>query len=132
MFLKRVKPNTMEVVFQNAAAELGFAPRILGVEKKTDYWTIGMEYVGDMSLADEFGTDPKNIPLWIWDEIRNMVRTLIKIGIEYRDITGYNFMKNGDKIYMVDFGDARMFVDNADWFVQEFLDGENSWNPDYK
>jgi len=111
---------------------LGFAPRILGVEKKTQHWTIGMEDLEEMTLADLYGTDPDEIPNWIWDEIRKMVRTLLNTGIEYRDITGYNFIKKGDKIYMLDFGDARMKTDKLDWFVKEFLDGENSWNPDYK
>jgi len=35
---------------------------------------------------------------------------------------------------MIDFGDAR-YTDNdkpVDWFVREFMEGENSWNPDYK
>lgn len=132
MFLKRIKPNTMEVAFQSVAADLGFAPRILGVEKKSDYWTVGMEHLHEMSLADYYGTDPADIPNWIWDEIRSMVNTMLNKGIEYRDITGYNFIKKGDKVYMIDFGDARMKQDKLDWFVQEFLNGENSWNPDYK
>ena len=132
MFLKRIPPNTMEVAFQTVAADLGFAPKILGVEKKNSHWTIGMEDLGEMNLADMYGTDPKEVPEWIWNQIRNMISTLLNNGIEYRDITGYNFIKKGDKIYMVDFGDARLKMNHLNWFVAEFLAGENSWNPDYK
>jgi len=132
MFLKRIPPNTMEVAYQNVAADLGFAPKILGVQKKNDHWMVGMEDLKAMSIADYYGTDPEAVPEWIWVEIRKMVTVLLNNGIEYRDITGYNFIQKVDKIYMIDFGDARLKTDKLDWFVKEFLEGENSWNPDYK
>jgi serine/threonine-protein kinase RIO1 len=53
-------------------------------------------------------------------------------GIEYPDITPYNFIKVKNKIYIIDFGDAKYRDKETNWFLTEFMDGENSWNPDYK
>lgn len=65
-----------------------------------------------------------------------MVRTLFEEeGIEYIDITPYNFLENEGELYMIDFGDARYIPTNIemDWFLKEFLeDGVNSWNPDFR
>ena len=93
-----------------------------------------MEDLNAPCLADVYGEDPDDIPTWIWDQIRMMVRTLInEEGIEYPDITPYNFIEKDNKVYMIDFGDAKYLeYNNISWFVQEFIDGENSWNPDYK
>ena len=33
---------------------------------------------------------------------------------------------------MIDFGDARYANEEIDWFLDEFMGGENYWNPDYK
>jgi hypothetical protein len=52
--------------------------------------------------------------------------------IEYSDITAYNFIQTSSKnIYIVDFEHACL-LDNEylDWFVDEFLNGINIWNPD--
>lgn len=132
MFLKRINPNTREVEFQTIAADLGFSPNVIGVQKKNDHWMVAMEDLGEMNLADYYGTDPSDIPEWIWDAIRAMVRTLLGEGIEYRDITAYNFILKGDDVFMIDFGDAREREDELDPFVEKFLNGKNSWNPDYK
>ena len=92
-----------------------------------------MEDLEEMCLADRYGDDPAKIPKWIWDEIRRMLLILLNAeGIEYIDITPYNFIQKDDKIYVIDFGDAKYTDGEVDWFLQEFLDGENSWNPDYK
>jgi serine/threonine-protein kinase RIO1 len=93
-----------------------------------------MEDLNAPCLADVYGEDPEDIPAWIWEQIRMMVRTLIdEEGIEYPDITPYNFIEKDNKVYMIDFGDAKYLeYNNISWFVQEFIDGENSWNPDYK
>ena len=94
-----------------------------------------MEDLDELSLADRYGDDPSEIPLWIWAEIRTMLSTLLnEEGIEYVDITPYNFIEKDNRIYIIDFGDARYThgMGLTDWFLNEFLEGENSWNPDYK
>jgi len=133
MFYKEIKPDTEEVELQEVAAKHGFSPRILNVEKQVDKWIVAMEDVEEECLASHYGDDPKNVPKWIWDEIRRMVEFLYdEEEIEYRDVTPYNFIAKDGRIYMIDFGDAKYKCSEKDWFLNEFLDGENYWNPDYK
>lgn len=132
MFIKDIDSET-EIEFQNIAAEYDFCPRIIKTEKHGDRIRIYMEDIEEEPLVVTYGEDADNIPEWIWNEIRFMVRTLYEEeGIEYVDITPYNFIEKDDRIYMIDFGDAKYKEGESDWFLNEFLDGENSWNPDYK
>jgi tRNA A-37 threonylcarbamoyl transferase component Bud32 len=135
MFVKEVSASTCqnEIELQRIAAQYGFAPKIIRTSMHEDVCLIFMENLDTECLADVYGEDPEEIPEWIWDQIRIMVRTLIEEeGIEYPDITPYNFIEKDNKIYIVDFGDAKYIDGDISWFVQEFIDGENSWNPDYK
>lgn len=92
-----------------------------------------MEDLQEECLANTYGEDPEDIPEWIWDEIRRMLTVLLQEeGIEYVDITPYNFIEKDGKVYVIDFGDAKYTSGETNWFLQEFIDGENSWNPDYK
>ena len=92
-----------------------------------------METVNGQTLSDLYGDDADDLPEWIWEEIRHMVMTLLDDeGIEYVDITPYNFMQVGKRIVMVDFGDAKYSDGEVDWFIKEFLEGQNSWNSDFE
>lgn len=92
-----------------------------------------MEDLNAECLADVYGENPENIPTWIWNEIRSIITILFnEEGIEYVDITPYNFIEKDNRIYIIDFGDAKYTDGQVNWFLSEFLDGENSWNPDYK
>ena len=137
MYIKEVDPITgeSEIELQMIAAGYGFSPKIAEVEYYDDTCKISMEHMEAECLANIYGDDPEEIPAWIWDQIRRMVTTLYEQeGIEYVDITPYNFIEKDDRIYMIDFGDARYTDKNkaVDWFLREFMEGENSWNPDYK
>ena len=135
MFIKRVSKETSdnEAELQRIASNYGFSPKVISVTKIDDACFITMEDLEAECLADVYGEDAKDIPKWIWDEIRSMVTTLMdEEGIEYVDITPYNFIEKDNRVYMIDFGDARYTEGCPNWFLSEFLDGENSWNPDYK
>ena len=135
MFVKEVPIDDAEheVKFQNIATKYQFCPRVMFVDKVDTIMRIYMEHLDQETLADTYGDDPKDIPEWIWKEIRYMISTLYEEeGIEYRDITPYNFIEKDDRVYMIDFGDAKYKDGEPDWFLSEFLEGENSWNPDYK
>ena len=124
----------LEIELQTIASKYGFSPKILKVEDNGTTCKLIMEDVEAECLANMYGDDPEDLPSWIWDQIRIMVTTLYEHeGIEYKDITPYNFIEKDHRIYMIDFGDAG-YVTNApkDWFLDEFMNGENSWNPDYK
>ncbi len=136
MFVKQVCTTTSEneVELQTIAARRGFSPKILNTSTQDNVCLIFMENLDAECLADVYGENPDDIPKWIWDRIRFMVKTLLEEeGIEYPDITPYNFIEKNNRVYMIDFGDAK-YVNNEDisWFIYEFIEGENYWNPDYK
>jgi tRNA A-37 threonylcarbamoyl transferase component Bud32 len=137
MFIKQVSADSSEneVELQTIAASRGFSPKIISTSTQGNTCLIFMENLDADCLADVYGEDPDDIPTWIWDRIRTMVKTLLyDEGIEYIDITPYNFIEKNNRIYMIDFGDAKYTKPNEliSWFLEEFIEGENSWNPDYK
>jgi len=133
IFIKKVKPGTAEreAYFQHIASLYEFAPKIY----ETTEDEIHMEHLEEMCLADMYGDDPKDIPTHIWDSIRHILNTLYyEEHIQYIDITPYNFIEKENKVYIIDFGHADFIGKNPkmNWFLKEFLDGENGWNPDFK
>lgn len=75
----------------------------------------------------------------MFEKIRNILANLLEQeGIEYVDVTGYNFMLVGDgdeqDVFIIDFGHAR-WISNppraTDDFLASFLEGENAWNPEF-
>ena len=135
MFQKVVSRETadLEIEIQQISAAYGFSPKVLTIEHISDEETMfGMDDLDAETLFELYGDSPENTPLWIWDAIRTMVSTLYEEeGIEYPDITPYNFIEKDSRIYMIDFGDAKYTKDEPNWFLMEFLDGSNSWNPDF-
>ena len=135
MFIKEVSRKTSdnEVELQRVASTYGFCPKILSTTYTDDTCFITMEDLEEEPLGNIYGEDPTKVPEWIWTQMRVMITTLLEEEcIEYRDINPYNFIEKDNRVYMIDFGDAKYTDGNIDWFVQEFIDGENSWNPDYK
>ena len=135
MFVKQVSNDRAdnEVELQSISSRYGFSPKILSHNKLCDTSFIIMEDLNAECLADVYGENPENIPTWIWNEIRSIITILFnEEGIEYVDITPYNFIEKDNRIYIIDFGDAKYTDGQVNWFLSEFLDGENSWNPDYK
>jgi tRNA A-37 threonylcarbamoyl transferase component Bud32 len=137
VFVKQVIPDQLqhEVELQTISASHGFSPKILGIGEVKGKHYIYMEDLEEECLADMYGDKEEDIPAWVWFEIRHIVTTLLEEeGIEYMDITPYNFIQKDGKIHIIDFGDAQYTNKNipTNWFLQEFIDGENSWNPDYK
>jgi len=139
MFKKTVDADEaeLEVELHLIAERHGFAPKLHKVTKHRTTWSLYMEDLGEeSSIAHIYGEDPEDIPESVWDKIRHMVRTLLEEeGIEYVDITPYNFLEKDGRLYMIDYGDARYLLENGqiDWFLQEFLeDHVNNWNSDFR
>jgi tRNA A-37 threonylcarbamoyl transferase component Bud32 len=125
----------LEVELQNVVYKYKFTPKIYNVKYNKNEAVITMENLNEMCLADKYGEEPFDIPNHYWKQIRTILETLLyEEGIEYIDITPYNFIEKEDKIYIIDFGHA--YYTNTgkkiNWFLQELLDGSNSWNPDFK
>ena len=135
MFTKIVK-SPLEVQLQDIAATYGFAPKI----QRVDGNVVQMDSVKGACLANLYSDDPDMLPDPIWYEIERILAVLYeREGIEYVDITSYNFMEDGDgKIWIIDFGDA-YYTPRAkgepalNWFLRSVLDGESgkAWNPDF-
>ena len=73
----------------------------------------------------------------VFKQIQDIILYLYTAGIEYPDITGYNFIEYNDKIWIIDFGHATMISPGQqsepnDSFVKECMMGENTtWNPHF-
>ncbi len=117
-----------EISLQIIGSQLGVSPRILHTLQDTNKFYIVMERIEGMTLADFYGDD---IPEFAWKEVRRIVGLLLQNGIQYVDITPYNFMieEKTEKIYVIDYGHAKKF--SVNWFLMDFLGGSNKWNPDF-
>jgi len=97
-----------------------------------------MDRINGVCLADIFTDNPKTVPDWIWKEIHRILAVLFECeGIEYIDITSYNFVLDIEynKVWIIDFGHAYYTKSKEgvaeNWFLRDVLDGEKSWNPDF-
>ena len=125
-----------EIELQKISAKYGFSPKIIDYIFNDTECIIKMENLNEMCLADKYGDLPEHITKDIWRQIHDIVEYLYEQeGIEYIDITPYNFIEKDGKVYIIDFGHARYTNDNIkiNWFLQEFInDRIREWNPDFK
>jgi len=99
---------------------------------------IVMEKIKGISVADMYGENPLDVPVNIFENIRQILQTLRDNNLDYIDITGYNFiLDEHQKLYIVDFEHCidriidKNINDGKSWFLNEFLSGNNDWNPDF-
>jgi len=104
-------------------------PKIVSYDKKTKQ--MKMIRVGIMNVSDFYGADAKDISEELFDKIRSVIRTLYEHNILYIDITGYNFIECGDKLWIIDFEHAKYNARRKNKFVEKFLEGANEWNPEF-
>lgn len=105
-------------------------PKIKSYNKETKQ--LKMVRVGTMSISDYYGESAENIDNDIFTKIRNMIQTLYDHDILYVDITGYNFIENDKKLWIIDFEHATYnYPRKTDEFVEKFLGGHNGWNPEF-
>ena len=134
---KKVKKEDVEreVELQTIASAYGFSPSIIGVTYELDHAVIQMEDLQEMCLADKYGEEFSVLTPQIILQIRLILDTLYENeGIEYIDITPYNFIEKNNKVYIIDFGHAHYRIPGKEtnWFLKDFLNGSNQWNPDFK
>ena len=105
-------------------------PKIKSYNKETRQ--LKMVRVGTMSISDYYGESAENIDDGLFTKIRNMIQTLYDHDILYVDITGYNFIENDKKLWIIDFEHATYnYPRKTDEFVEKFLEGHNGWNPEF-
>ena len=98
-------------------------PKIISYDKEKEIMV--MHKINALNLSDMFGEKSSDIDEYYFDEIRTIIKTLSDNGIEYPDITGYNFIEHDNKIWIIDFEHAHI----RDTFVNKFIQGRNKWNP---
>jgi RIO-like serine/threonine protein kinase len=134
-FIKRFPTNTpyeqirKEARLQRHAFALGFAPKVIRCTSRT----IVMENLNARCLADTYGDKIEDIPEWVKEDILDILYTLYSIGgIEYLDITPYNFIEVDGIVWIIDFGHARNTSENMDPFLEEIMNSwQLKWNPDF-
>jgi len=109
-------------------------PKIYRYDKENKIMV--MEKIFNMNIADEYGEDPCSIPRHIFEKMQEIIRKLYYAGIEYPDITGYNFILHKEKLFLIDFEHSKFFsnetMHEVDPFVIKFINGLCEWNPNYK
>ena len=96
-----------EIKLQKISSSYGFTPKIISTWINDGVYYIEMEKIDTMCLADKYGETSDDIPKKYWYQIKSIINLLFyREGIEYIDITPYNFIEKNDKIYLIDFGHA--------------------------
>jgi RIO-like serine/threonine protein kinase len=140
MFTKRIvftekrdrKAVELEIALQTEASKLVYTPKIISTVFTETDCTITMEKIDAMCLADMYGDNDNELPTHFWLKIHRIISTLYEAGIEYVDITPYNFIESNGILYIIDFGDAYYKgTKPRNWFHEDFLDMPYGWNPDF-
>jgi tRNA A-37 threonylcarbamoyl transferase component Bud32 len=108
-------------------------PKIISYDRVNRCLTL--EKINGDNLSNIYGEDIRGVPPNIVDIIRNFLRFLCEQGIDYIDITGYNFMlDNHENIWIIDFEHTKIRTEpnSPDEFLSRFINGELSWNPEFK
>ena len=138
------KPNVSESEYQMQIYIYNLnilnVPKPISYDKTTKIFK--MKEINGMSLSDYYGEKSTNIDSNIFKSIREIIKTLYDVGIIYPDITGYNFIAEYDadneiteKLWIIDFEHARFYdpnyYDSNDKFVNDFIDGLDSYNLEF-
>ena len=107
---------------------------ILNVPKIVDYnkmtKTMVMERINGLSLSDFYGEEARAVPEEMFEQARDIIKTLVLYNIEYPDITGYNFIldENEEEVWIIDFEHAKRKNNIRNRFITSFCEGKNTWN----
>ena len=102
----------------------------------SEIYEITMEKLPGKTIADYFGEKCDLLPEYLWEQIRNILKTLIDNGIEYIDVSPYNFIYDDvqDIVRIIDFGANGVYEKTErtieNWYLEELLNGLSEWNPD--
>lgn len=136
VFKKQVQTDKVqqEVLLQMFSSNEGFSPNVQKIvpgENGTSI--IWMDAIEGKTLYELYGDSPHDIPPGLWNRIRLNLQVLyIEYGIQYVDVTPYNFMMDSnDRLWIVDFGDATIHEKELNWFLVDLFDGRDEWNSDF-
>jgi hypothetical protein len=128
-FRKECSAN--EIRLQQIASEMGLAPQIHETDNET---YMVMDKLPSMNVADMYGTSIRNLPHYVRTGIVKILRTLYETkGIQFVDITGYNFIEYGGQMWVIDFGDAYDNRPDLHPHLNKILTtGLLRWNPAFR
>lgn len=146
--------NMHNYIYNNFSNILN-VPKIESYNRKTKQ--LRMQKIPAMCVADFYGEDIEFVPQHVIAEIRRIIKVLYDNHIVYPDITGYNFIVDDNgAVWILDFEHAHFYFDfehartrgsvshrgkqnfvlfeteHGEPFVNEFINGLHSWNPDFK
>jgi len=93
-----------------------------------------MYKMGNHNLSDHYGDKATDVPKELFDQVVKIVRNLVLHGIEYPDLTGYNFIEDCDgKVGIIDFEHSSMMTSSQvnNIHIQNICNGYKVWNPDF-
>ena len=127
--------SEQEYEFQRQSYALGYSPEVIEYNAITKIMVV--RRIDNMCVADWYGDSDEQTPDEVWVDIKRIVRGLYKAGLEYVDITGYNFVQDrAGKVWIIDFGHCRKVGcgSKPDAFVQKFMKDESfkKWNPEFR
>jgi tRNA A-37 threonylcarbamoyl transferase component Bud32 len=105
-------------------------PKIHEYNGNTKKMTMGK--IPQMCIADMYGENKEDLPESLWKELREIMMKLREIGINYPDITPYNFIEWGGEVWIIDYGHASLRNGETDKFMRKFINGYNGWNADFR
>ena len=108
-------------------------PKIISYDPRSK--TLTMQKIYGDNLSNTYGEEIENVPGKFIKIIRKLLSVLSQYFIDYIDITGYNFMLDeANNLWIIDFEHAncRDTDDKINPFLLEFINGEQSWNPDFR
>jgi RIO-like serine/threonine protein kinase len=123
-----------ECLLQRVGAEYGLSPSILETDGKT---FITMEDLNALNIGDIYGDSIEDIPDTVKRDIWNIVWILYSCcGIEYIDVTPYNFIEKEGRIWVIDYGHAKKTRSgHMDEWLHSVLDNPictiSEWNPHF-
>jgi len=100
-----------------------------------DTRTMTMVRVGKNNLSHNYGENATDISDDIFDKVAVIVRKLVLHGIEFPDLTGYNFVEDDTgKIWIIDFEHAKFTPTQniTNIHIRTICNGTKRWNPDFK
>ena len=104
------------------------------VEYNDESKVMVMYKIGNHNLSDHYGDKATDVPKELFDQVIKIVRNLVLHGIEYPDLTGYNFIEDCEgKVGIIDFEHSSMMTSSQvnNIHIQNICNGCKVWNPEF-
>ena len=105
------------------------------VEYNDESKVMVMYKIGNHNLSDHYGDKATDVPKELFDQVIKIVRNLVLHGIEYPDLTGYNFIEDENGIVgIIDFEHSSLMTSSQvnNIHIQNICNGYKVWNPEFR